>query len=85
MANQIVSKIRTTGLLLATLSISGCWAEGNSYFLSKGDSETFISMRVCEKEAKSGHYSGYECRAIVLGMRYGETQRYYEGKLVDGN
>jgi len=54
-------------VVLAVL-VSGCYAEGNSFFLATGETETFLTMDRCEREAQSKHqdgrarYSGYECR-----------------------
>lgn len=74
------------GLLVISLLAASCWTEGNSYFLADGETERFLTMNRCEREATAKHpegtskYSGYECRGKFLGLT--TTKRdYYNGKL----
>lgn len=72
-------------VVLAAL-LSGCYAEGNSFFLATGETETFLTMGHCESEAQAKHedgsarYSGYECRYKFLGFTL-RKKRYSNGKL----
>lgn len=73
-------------LVLLAISLSGCYAEGNSHFLSTGQTETFLTMSRCEREAQSRHqdgstkYSGYECRSKFLIFTL-QKKNYQDGKL----
>ena len=73
-------------VVLAAL-LSGYYAEGNSFFLATGETETFLTMGRCEREAQSKHedggvrYSGYECRYKLLLFTL-EKKRYSNGKLL---
>jgi len=73
---------RNTILLVAAAFVSACTAEGNSQFLSKGETTYFLSMSGCETEALSEHegggrrYSGYECRKMFLGIFQLESKTY---------
>jgi hypothetical protein len=74
-------------LLLFTLLLTACYAEGNSYYLSSGETEYFLTMNRCEKEAIAKYtngepmYSGYECRFKFLWFTTQKSQ-YYAGKLI---
>ena len=76
-------------LLLAGL-LSGCYAEGNSHFLSSGAREYFLTLSRCEEEAKAAYtsgqakYSGYECRSKLLWFTT-QKRDYHEGKLVSAS
>ena len=67
------------------LGISSCYAEGNSEFLSAGETRYFLTLSACEEEATSTYldggavYSGFECRR-KLGAFLVETRSYYNGK-----
>lgn len=77
--------LRVTFVFLA-ISLSGCYAEGNSHFLSTGQSEVFLTVSRCEREAQSKYqdgspkYSGYECRYkfLIFTLR---KKDYQSGKL----
>lgn len=43
-------------MMLALLT--ACYAEGNSYFLTDGQAERFITMGACEREARAQHSGG---------------------------
>lgn len=72
-------------VLLVSL-LSGCYAEGNSFFITTGETENFLTMGRCEREAQSKHqdggarWSGYECRYKFLVFTL-EKKRYEDGKL----
>lgn len=69
-------------VLFIIVIASGCTAEGNSQFLSKGETKYFLSMSTCEKEALSQHsdggrkYSGFECRKMLFGIFLLESKTY---------
>lgn len=74
------------GIVAVSALMSGCYAQGNSHFLSSGEIENFLTMGRCEDEAKakyidgSSKYSGYECRGKFLWFT--TTKRsFYDGKL----
>ena len=78
----------TLSLLVIAVVLSGCTAEGNSYSVGKGESQRFISLATCEKEARSSHpdgtprYHAYECRQLLFD-RWTVTSKHYEdGKLL---
>lgn len=60
--------------LVSLLTIGGCSAEGESYFLGRGETRYFLTMSDCEKEALSEYagggrkYYGFECRKMLLGI-----------------
>jgi hypothetical protein len=84
----IINLIRFT-LSITTLVISGCTAEGNSYFVGRGESQRFISLATCEKEARSSHpdgtsrYYNYECRELLFDRWIMSVNRYKDGKLIE--
>jgi hypothetical protein len=63
-------------------------AEGNSYFVGKGESQRFSSLATCEKEARSTHpdgtsrYSNYDCRELLFDRWILRTVRYENGEFV---
>lgn len=72
--------------IIAASALSGCYAQGNSHFISSGEIEYFLTMGRCEEEAKakqrdgSSKYSGYACRGKFLWLT--TTKRdFYDGKL----
>ena len=76
------------GLLSITavaLLATACYAEGNSEFLTSGETRYFLTMGACEEEATSTYqeagsvYSGFECRKKLAWFLV-ETRRYYNGK-----
>jgi len=74
-------------VIFAPLALSGCYADGNSEFLSKGEVKRFLTMSACEKEAKARYhsggpvYGGFECRYRVAGFIL-ETRGYENGERV---
>ncbi len=76
--------------LIAVLVIAGCTAEGNSQFLTNGETTYFLTMEACEKEAHSEYdgggrkYSGYECRKMLLGLFQLESKTFWLSKYYDG-
>jgi len=68
--------------LIASLVVGGCSAEGNSFFLGRGETRHFLTMKSCEEEALSEYlgggkkYSGYECRKMFLGIFLLESKTY---------
>jgi hypothetical protein len=64
------------------LLFAGCTAEGNSQFLTKGETHYFLTMSAREKEALSEYgsggkkYGGYECRKMLLGIFQLESKTY---------
>ena len=85
---RLISNLIRFTLPITTLVISGCTAEGNSYFVGRGESQRFISLATCEKEARSSHpdgtprYYAYECRQLLFD-RWTVTSKHYEdGKLL---
>ena len=79
-------KAATLGLLATAVVLAGCTAEGNSYSVVKGESQRFISLATCEKEARSSHpdgtprYYAYECRQLLLDRWVLKTARYENGE-----
>jgi hypothetical protein len=77
---------RTVAFCVILVTGAGCWAEGNSYFLGTGETERFLTMARCEREATASFrdgnpkYSGYECRARLPGFTT-EKRDYQSGKL----
>ncbi len=73
-------------MCLATVSLGGCYAEGNAFLIGTGEVENFLSLERCEREAQakvkdgSSRYSGYSCRGKILFWTT-EKREYYEGKL----
>lgn len=76
-------------LLLSAIlggALTGCYAEGNSVGFGVGDSETFLTLARCQREATATYaggglrYYGYECRGKVLGF-VTEKRTYSDGKL----
>jgi hypothetical protein len=72
--------------LLACWLATGCYAEGNSYFLTDGETERFLTIGRCEREAAAHlpdgqpKYSGYKCRGKFVGFTTSKRD-YYNGKL----
>ena len=73
-------------LLFVLPLIAGCYAEGESRFISSGETRQYISLGACEAEATATFsgggpvYSGFECRSMFLWMVRTVT-RYTEGTL----
>lgn len=71
------------GILLVT---AGCWTEGNSHFIGRGETKRFLTMSRCVQEATSRYpdgnprYSGYECRGKSLFFTT-EKRDYASGRL----
>lgn len=84
-ARMLKAGIRVA-LVLPVIILSGCHAEGTSYFLASGETEKFLTLSRCEREAQSKHqdgspkYSGYECRYKFLVFVL-EKKNYVSGKL----
>ena len=78
----VVSGMAVTVLLIVSVVISACTAEGNSQFIGKGETRYFLSMSACEREAVSEYegggrkYSGFECRQMFLGLFQLESKTY---------
>ena len=59
-------------MVLITVLVSGCYAEGRSFWVGVGEPEYFLTMDACLEEARSTfpsggrRYSGYECRYKLL-------------------
>ena len=74
-------------LLTCAGTLGGCYAEGNSEFLAKGETKLFLSLSACEEEATAVYstggsvYSGFECRGKFL-MFTTETRSYGSGKRI---
>ena len=74
--------IKITIIACIAILISGCTAEGNSEFLSKGETKYFLTMKTCEDEALSEYesggkkYSGFECRKMLFGVFQLESKTY---------
>ena len=70
---------------LAVLAVVSFRVEGQSYFLADGETQYFLSMSRCQREASSmfsegGYrYSGYRCRRKFLWFTL-EAQEFYSGK-----
>jgi hypothetical protein len=73
-------------LLPFSAALAGCTAEGNSYFVGKGEPQRFISLATCEEEARSSHtdgapkYYAYECRQLLFDRWVLRTVRYENGE-----
>ena len=67
--------------------LAGCYADGNSQLLAKGERKWFLTMSACEREAMAtytsggGVYSGFECRSRFAGFIL-ETRAYENGKRI---
>ena len=76
-------------LLPFSVTMAGCTAEGNSYSIRKGESQRFISLATCEKEARSSHpdgtslYYNYECRELLFDRWIMSVNRYKDGQLIE--
>ena len=76
---------RTVSIATLALMISACYAEGNSEFLSAGETRYFFTMSACEQEATSTYaeggsiYAGFECRKKLAWFLI-ETRSYYSGQ-----
>jgi hypothetical protein len=68
--------------LFISVPLVGCTAEGNSQYLGKGETQYYLNMRTCEKEAQSEYtsggrkYSGYECRKMLFGIFQLESKTF---------
>jgi hypothetical protein len=74
--------MRVLAALIGGLLLAGCTAEGNSFFLGKGETKYFLTMAACEREALSEYdgggqkYSGFECRQMFLGIFLIDSKTY---------
>ncbi len=73
------------------VALSGCYAEGESVFITRGETHRYASMKACDEVATARYpgggpvYSGFECRSIVFGT-VSTVVRYHEGsKIEDGS
>lgn len=70
---------------IACASLAGCYAEGQSFFLTHGEPERFWFMEACVAEATAEHkdgtpkYSGYVCVHKLLFVELAK-QEFYEGE-----
>lgn len=68
-------------------ALAGCYADGNSEFLAKGETKWFLTISACEREATATYtsggvvYSGFECRSRFAGFIV-ETRAYENGRRV---
>lgn len=75
-------KLKTIAIFPAALLLAACTAEGNSQYLSKGETRYFITMSACKEEALSEYesggrkYAGYECRKMLFGIFQLEAKTY---------
>jgi hypothetical protein len=71
------------------LSLVGCTAKGNSFFLAEGEPQHFLTLGGCEAEALRKYadggsvYSGFVCRKMFLGLFQLEVRRYFDGRRTD--
>lgn len=72
-------------IAIAVLAVASLRVAGNSHFLADGQSEYFLTMSRCQREAVSTfdeggrRYSGYRCARKFLWFTL-ETQEFYDGK-----
>ena len=72
-------------IAFAVLALASLRVEGNSYLLADGESEYFLTMSRCQREAASTfddggrRYSGYRCARKFLWFTL-ETQELSDGK-----
>ena len=75
---------KTRVVLAAAVVLSGCYAEGESFLIARGETQRYASMRACEAVAMARYpdggpvYSGFECRSMILGS-VRSTVRYHNG------
>lgn len=71
--------------ILAVVVLASFRVEGNPYFLADGQTEYFLTMLRCQREASStfseggSRYSGYRCTRKFLWFTL-EAQQFYNGK-----
>lgn len=74
--------VKAIVILFLSSLISSCTAEGNSIFLTKGETKYFLTMSACEKEAiatfedGARKYNAFECRKMFLGIFQLESRSY---------
>lgn len=72
-------------ICLAASFLTGCYAEGHSFFLANGETQRFLSLARCESEAMSTDkdsgpkYAGYICKQKLFFVTL-EQRDYYDGK-----
>lgn len=75
-------------VLAFVVVLSGCYAEGESVFIGRGDTRRYASMEVCDEVATSRYpgggpvYSGFECRSVRFG-KVRTVVRYHEGGKIE--
>lgn len=87
MATGVAARIRFLLAAVLVPGLTGCYADGNSQFLARGETRWFLTMSACEREATAVYtsdgpvYSGFECRRRFAGFII-ETRTYENGKRV---
>ena len=70
------------------VALSGCYAEGESVFIGRGETRRYSSMDVCDEVATARYpdggpvYSGFECRSMMFG-KIRAVVRYHEGNKIE--
>lgn len=59
-------------LAIGSVFLSGCYVQGNPFWLGDGPTTSFLTMDACRTEAAASHadgspkYAGYRCRSMFL-------------------
>ena len=80
-------RLRRLLLLAAFLvaALTSLRVEGSSYFLGEGETDYFLTMSRCRREAQSTYrdggyrYAGYRCTRKFLWFTL-DTEEFYSGK-----